>query len=179
MPSPLQLWYGIHKSFLFPFAIYLTNRSNLRISSGNQVNACDSSSWGMWCFFKIKASTESPHIPAYQTYPILDTCIQQGNPLMIFTHTSHVPMTCVSSWAKKDKERFTTHHFITSDHETLVGAWTIQSNLEIFGFVPTLAFLVYCQLLGWIHQQLHLFPDTEICVWRKRMAVIGRDSHPN
>ena len=129
--------------------------------------------------FEMKASTESPHIPAYQTYPILDTCIQQGNPLMIFTHTSHVPMTCVSSWAKKDKERFTTHHFITSDHETLVGAWTIQSNLEIFGFVPTLAFLVYCQLLGWIHQQLHLFLDTELYVRIKRMTVIGRDSHPN
>ena len=56
-----------------------------------------------------------------------------------------------SGKTKKGEERRRKIHNSPFYHiapETLVGAWTIQSNLEIFGFVPTLAFLVYCQLLG-------------------------------
>ena len=65
MPLPRQLCYGIHKSILFSFAIYLTNRSNLPISSGNQVNACDYSSRGIHVSLRWKQAWRVltyPHI---------------------------------------------------------------------------------------------------------------------
>jgi hypothetical protein len=55
------IWYS--QIIFVPFAIYLTNRSNLRISSGNQVNACDSSSWGICVSLRWKQARRVPTYP--------------------------------------------------------------------------------------------------------------------
>jgi len=55
------LWYS--QITLFPFSIYLTHRSNLRISSGKQVSAYDSSSWGICVSLRWKQAWRVPTYP--------------------------------------------------------------------------------------------------------------------